>query len=359
MKKLRFLAGIFFLTSLIVLSSCKKEDTEVTPVDNTPVLSFMTGIEYISSNATHEVNTSLKVGVLGSKNPSTNIDLATFKVNRIFNGITETVYENNNVGESYLSWESDEVTNSEVGDEKWTFTIKDYTGFVKEISFVITTVEEGSLSPVILFIEDENYISGDVTLDANSFFKAGISALANSNTNESLKSFEVIRIFEHTQTTIVYEESDINSSDFSWQDSLITSPVAGDEIWTYIVTDQAGRKNEISFTVTTTDLSMYTPVFSPTYLIVQQGGIELLDFYITCVTDDWEMIKIVVTYPGGLGSDVYVGNGQVITVGSPFTFSNYFPKMGGTWTFSILGTIKSGQHNGESFTAFATVTVTA
>lgn len=104
--------------------------------------------------------------------------------------------------------------------------------------------------------------------------------------------------------------------------------------------------------------SAYTPVFSPTYLVVNNGGTELLDFYITCVTDDWEMIKCTVSYPGGLGSDVFVGNGAIVIAGSPFTFSQYFVKLGGTWTFTIVGNIKSGAHLGESFTVVTSVTVT-
>jgi len=102
----------------------------------------------------------------------------------------------------------------------------------------------------------------------------------------------------------------------------------------------------------------YTPAFSPTYLVVNQGGAELLDFYITCTTDDWEMIKVIVTYPGGLGSEEYIGSGQIVTQGTPFTFSNYFVKLGGTWTFRITGNIKSGTHVGTSFTVTSVVTVT-
>jgi len=102
----------------------------------------------------------------------------------------------------------------------------------------------------------------------------------------------------------------------------------------------------------------YTPAFSPTYLVVNQGGVELLDFYITCVTDDWEMIKTIVTYPGGLGSEEYIGSGQIVTQGSPFTFSNYFVKLGGTWTFAITGNIKSGVHLNTSFTVVTSMTVT-
>jgi len=102
----------------------------------------------------------------------------------------------------------------------------------------------------------------------------------------------------------------------------------------------------------------YTPTFSPTYLVIDQGGVEWLDFYINCTSDDWEMIKCIVSYPGGLGRDEFIGSGQIVTAGSPFTFSQYFVKLGGTWSFAITGNIKSGAHVGESFTVVTTVTVT-
>jgi len=143
-----------------------------------------------------------------------------------------------------------------------------------------------------------------------------------------------------------------------WEDSLTSNAAVGDENWSFMVTDEAGRKNEISFMITTKVDPPYTPAFSPTYLIVDVGGVEYLDFYITCVTDDWEMVKIVVTYPGGLGSEAYVGSGTVLTAGTPFTFSNYFVKLTGTWTFTILGYVKSGPHINKSFTAMTTVHVT-
>ncbi|MCD4723218.1 MAG: hypothetical protein K8R63_00140 [Bacteroidales bacterium] len=101
----------------------------------------------------------------------------------------------------------------------------------------------------------------------------------------------------------------------------------------------------------------YLPTFSPTYLVIP-GTPEMLDFYITCTTDDWEMIKVIVTYPGGLGSNEYLGSGQLMTSGSPFTFSNYFPKLGGTWIFAITGNIKSGNCVNKSFTVTVSSVVT-
>lgn len=133
--------------------------------------------------------------------------------------------------------------------------------------------------------------------------------------------------------------------------------MVGTENWSFVVTDDAGRANECSFIVTTINQTSYIPNFYPTYLVVNYGGADLLDFYISCVSDDWEMNQIIVTYPGGLGGDTYIGNGQIITMGNQFTFSNYFLNLGGTWAFSFSGIVKSGIHINESFTSICSVSV--
>lgn len=356
MKRFYALMGTLLLTGCIIFISCKKEDTEPTPVDKTPVLTFMTGTDYVSSDITLEVNTAFKVGVLGSKNPNTNIDLATFKVEKTFDGMT-IVYETEAVDGSNLSWESSPSTQSAIGQETWTFTVTDYTGFKKEISLVITTVEAGSLSPAISFIEGVNYTFEDVTLPPNTELMIGVNAYSNAGTNIDLATFKVERTF-NGMTVIVHENNAVDGPSLTWESNQSAQALLGPETWTFTITDKSGMASEISFVITTFQ-TVYIPSFSPTYLVVNQGGVEMLDFYLTCTTDDWEMIKVIVTYPGGLGSETYVGSGQIITAGSPFTFSNYFPKLAGTWSFSILGTIKSGAHVGESFTATTTVSVSA
>jgi len=101
----------------------------------------------------------------------------------------------------------------------------------------------------------------------------------------------------------------------------------------------------------------YVPGFSATYFSVAAGGVDVLDFYLTCTTDDWEMIKVDVIYPGGSGNDLFTGNGSIQLRGVQFTFPQYFPKLGGTWTFNITGNIKSGTHVGESFVVSTTLAI--
>lgn len=93
----------------------------------------------------------------------------------------------------------------------------------------------------------------------------------------------------------------------------------------------------------------YVPTFDATYFSVFVGGVEVLDWYVTCTSDDWEMIKVEVVYPGGAGSELFTGNGAIQLRGEPFTFPQYFPKLGGNWTIKVVGNIKSGDHVGESF----------
>ncbi len=67
--------------------------------------------------------------------------------------------------------------------------------------------------------------------------------------------------------------------------------------------------------------------------------------------------QVIVTYPGGLGNDEFLGNGMISTQGSTFTFPVYFPKLGGTWSFAITGNIKSGTCVGKSFTVTTSMNV--
>ncbi len=101
----------------------------------------------------------------------------------------------------------------------------------------------------------------------------------------------------------------------------------------------------------------YVPSFSATYYSQDVGGVAYLDFYITCTTDDWEMIKVKVIAPGGAGEDQFTGSGALQLRGEPFTFPQYFLKLGGTWTFNITGNVKSGTHVGESFSTSTTLNI--
>lgn len=100
--------------------------------------------------------------------------------------------------------------------------------------------------------------------------------------------------------------------------------------------------------------SAYTPTFSATSIAIDATTI---DFYITCVSDDYELIKVEVKSPGALQDDTYLGNAMLLIKGEPITFPNYFLRTSGNWTFIITGTIRSGAHIGTSFTVTCSVSV--
>jgi len=117
-----------------------------------------------------------------------------------------------------------------------------------------------------------------------------------------------------------------------------------------IVTVSSCKKKESAPPVT----PPYVPSFSATSIAIDATTI---DFYISCVTDDYELIKVEVISPGGLQDATYLGNGMLLIRNEPITFPNFFVRTSGNWTFRITGTIKSGTHIGTSFLASATVSV--
>lgn len=119
------------------------------------------------------------------------------------------------------------------------------------------------------------------------------------------------------------------------------------------VTDGKGGSATMSGSLVVLPTAAYIPVFSSTSIAIDATTI---DFYITCTSDDYNLVKVDVVYPGGLGTETYTGP-LYMTMNSPITFPNYFTRMSGTWTFKITGTISSGTHIGTSFVATTTVIV--
>lgn len=101
----------------------------------------------------------------------------------------------------------------------------------------------------------------------------------------------------------------------------------------------------------------YVPGFSATAMPTTVGGVEALDFYVVCTTDDYELITVKVKYPGGAGDETFTGSGMILAQDEPISFPQFFPKLLGTWTFTIKGNVKTGTHAGTSFSATTTVAV--
>lgn len=107
-------------------------------------------------------------------------------------------------------------------------------------------------TPVITFMGGTGYISADASLTPGATFNVGINASESPNSKKNLESFKVVRTFNNENTT-VFEELNIGATDYSWEDGgLIALAVAGEERWTFTITDKDGESKELFFTITTT-----------------------------------------------------------------------------------------------------------
>jgi hypothetical protein len=152
MRKIQLLAGLLLLSGTIFISSCKKDST-TTDVTYPPTVNFKGGTAYTSINTTLFTGQEFLVGITAQANATSGKKLVNFKAARTFNNIT-TVEVNTTIDSDNFTWEQQFFANTNVGDERWTFTITDKDGESNEVYFVITTeataADINSFSDVIL-----------------------------------------------------------------------------------------------------------------------------------------------------------------------------------------------------------------
>lgn len=105
-------------------------------------------------------------------------------------------------------------------------------------------------TPVLTFIGGAGYTDTDSEMAPSSTFKVGINASANSNSNSKIASFKVVRTFNNIATD-VFEDNSINESTYTWEQDLIANAQAGEERWTFTVTDKAGVTKQLALIITT------------------------------------------------------------------------------------------------------------
>jgi hypothetical protein len=134
MRKFQLLAGLLLITGLGLFTSCSKDSTE----DLTPSINFIGGTDYVTGDKILDAGAEFKFGINASANANSGKKLTNFKVVRTFNNVPDqvldTTFSVDNFNQSYIT-----NANTEIGTERWTFTITDKDGESKELSFVITT----------------------------------------------------------------------------------------------------------------------------------------------------------------------------------------------------------------------------
>ena len=103
-------------------------------------MTFIGGAGYTSADVDLAPSSTFKVGINASENATSKKDIASFTVVRTFNNTPTTVFEDDNINEATFTWEQDLIANTQVGDERWTFTVTDKDGLKKELSFIVTTI---------------------------------------------------------------------------------------------------------------------------------------------------------------------------------------------------------------------------
>jgi len=131
MKSLMPLALIFTLFSL-VFSACEKDEGLL------PKISFATGSDYTSSNATVAGGSSVKIGINASKSEDKDV-LKKFDISQSVNGSSSTsIFNQDLTGDDQDSFSYD-----------FTFTVPSNSGDVYELTFTVTN-RDGLVNQVSL-----------------------------------------------------------------------------------------------------------------------------------------------------------------------------------------------------------------
>lgn len=120
--------------SIFSLNSCKKDEGKL------PAISFKTGTDYKSADATVAQNTAVKIGITAAKSEDKDV-LTKFNITRSLDGAAETTVFTKDLsgseGDNY-SYDYNLTTRTQAGTEKYTFTVVNRDGLVNKVSLTLT-----------------------------------------------------------------------------------------------------------------------------------------------------------------------------------------------------------------------------
>jgi hypothetical protein len=131
--KSKIVLSTIVLISLLIYSSCKKD--EHIP----PAISFKTGGNYTSADATLAKGASVTVGITGVKKED---DMKTYNISYAYDGATTTTTKEtfSITGSDQVHYDKDYTftVRSTAGIEKWYFTITDRDGNIAQLTLTLT-----------------------------------------------------------------------------------------------------------------------------------------------------------------------------------------------------------------------------
>lgn len=219
----------------------------------------------------------------------------------------------------------------------------------KDSADPITPIPTPNQPPILEFITYQGNVYEDTTVEVDTKLNIGLIAKVNPNSGSDLNSFTIKSIF-NGDSTIVVQGNDLPKPEYTWDIPFWSNDSVGVETLFFILTDINGLSTELSVNITTTEPEPYSPTFTASYIVVNPNGIDQLDLNITCLSDDYKFKKCIVKYPNGLGTEEFVGAGQIITQNTPYHLSpNFFPYIEGEWSLEVTSEIYSGAYTGEIF----------
>jgi len=134
MKKFKIIL-IFTLAISMAFTSCKKDET-VDPVDQSPIINFIGGGTYISSDATVTVGEDFVIGIIAASNTDSNKDLVSVKYTVTTNNVIalefDSVFSEKNYNVDYV------FRMDNAGEAVFKFEVTDKVGEKSSISLTIT-----------------------------------------------------------------------------------------------------------------------------------------------------------------------------------------------------------------------------
>jgi hypothetical protein len=126
--------SILFIATLFSFSSCELFDEH-----KPPAISFKTGTDYTSEDATVAKGATIKVGIIADKKED---DMKTYNISYSYDAATTTTTQETFTlaGSEEQHYEKDYefTTRNESGTEKWYFTITDRDGNIAKLSLTLT-----------------------------------------------------------------------------------------------------------------------------------------------------------------------------------------------------------------------------
>ena len=120
------------------------------------------------------------------------------------------------------------------------------------------TTTPGDIHPSMNFVGGAGYVSGDAQMNIGTVFTVGLNAFSSTESNAKLSKLTITRIFENKPFVLL--DSNLNVTQFSIDVNIDANAKAGTENFVFTITDKDNQSRELSFIITTVDVSGPGPI---------------------------------------------------------------------------------------------------